>query len=180
MKIGFTGAAGTGKTSLMNRLGTLSEFRDFELVGSSARRVKAMGLPINQDATPLSQTLIMETRMAMEILAGDDYITDRTPLDSLAYTSLQLGTWKSEPHIDQLYVNHMTIVRDWMKRYDHVFYFPPFDFIVDDGTRPTDTKYQKAHDAEIQRLLNLFKVEYTMITAGSIHDRVVHVLDVIQ
>lgn len=182
MKIGFTGSHGTGKTSLMNKLGTLSEFADYELVGSTSREVKRMGLPINQEATPYSQLLITNMRDLVEHWAGLNFISDRTVLDSMAYTAYQFDhVWpKTEEVYTVLNVSRL-ITANSMKKYDHVFYFPLMDGpVTSDGTRPTDPEYQARHDRYIQEYLKGLRIPYTRICDGSINDRAVHVLSVVQ
>src|SRR5690349_6185755 len=123
MKIGFTGAQGTGKTTVAEALKAHPDVTGYYFPPSSARNFTSVG--INTEANPLSQILITIDRVT-NIQAHPKVITDRTAVDSWAYTEYQLmNTWRKED-IPDGYVSITNQYVDYaMAQIDWLFYFPP-------------------------------------------------------
>lgn len=151
MRIGFVGTQGTGKTSLANALMETEYFKnnDFIFSPSSSRRL-AGRLGINQSASPFSQLAIMAARLGDEDAASNggrlNVISDRTPLDSLAYTKYQFDhVWEEgDPEAEICLEVSTGLVARAMRDYDLVAYFPNYGWPEeDDGVRPQGADYQK-------------------------------------
>ncbi len=69
-RIGFTGAHGCGKTSVVNELKTYMAFEKHIAIPSTARAASAAGYGINKQADRLSQYLLMMARIVAEENAG--------------------------------------------------------------------------------------------------------------
>ena len=153
MRIGFTGAQGSGKTTLAKLIKQHDDKTVF--VPSTARVALQQGYKINTEADPLSQLLTTVSRIAAEYEAvGELIISDRTPLDSLAYTNYQYDHIWSEEEKTQFYMDSsFSLVEQAMRNYDHIFYCPPYFAPTDDGVRSGDTAYQKAIDEYIVGLI---------------------------
>ena len=154
MKIGFTGAHGTGKTALAQALKATGKFDDYFFPPSSARLLFGDG--INTKATPMSQILITMDR-TNNIAGYDNVITDRTAIDSWAYTEYQMITvWAP----NEVPTGYAAITNQYVDRamndIDMLVYFPIYWAPEDDGVRLSDPDYQSNIDDLIQRGIGLF------------------------
>jgi hypothetical protein len=174
MFIGFTGSHGTGKTTTAEALEKIS---GWSFMGSTARTAAATGLPVNKDATELSQLLVTVSR-ANQVLSYDvsrTIVTDRTPLDSYAYTTYQAeNMWtKDDSDLSMFWYleQSKTLVRHSMQRYEKVFYFPVLWGPEDDGLRIQDVSYQRSIDERIRLLLQDMDIEYVKMPDGTPEER---------
>lgn len=170
IKIGMMGAHGTGKTSMAEAMVNSPAFSLFSLVPSTARQIKTYGYPINREATELSQILVPLLRIVDESEAFTNghnrmykqgIISDRTLVDSLAYTMYQNAhVWEGGDLVE-----HVTfrLTQMYMQTYTVLLYFPIYWGSVDDGVRDPDEKYRRAIDANIKTILELLGVEYLTV-----------------
>lgn len=170
MKVGFTGASGQGKTTTAELLLDRPEFVHFKFIRSTSRIARSHGYTLNENATPLSQLLITNSRIAAESqYKGHSYISERTPLDSLAYTSV-VGR---EQNWDEYYMSvSEQIVKSYMTRYDFVFYFPRVIDVEGDEFRSHDPQFHDDVDDAIKYFLQEFGVPHTKIQSESPEERV--------
>jgi nicotinamide riboside kinase len=176
MRIGFIGSHSTGKTSVALRLA--EEHRNILYVPSASRKVLADGMPLNRQADEVSQILttlarVVDEQSAYEENADKIILSDRTPLDSLAYTKYQIdAVWGGEHKFYWDYSEKF--VKSAMLNYDLVFYFPVGQFaLTPDGVRDTDEYYRERIDEIIEDLLGeteLLNPYITMID-GSVAER---------
>ncbi|QAX95828.1 thymidylate kinase [Streptomyces phage Teutsch] len=183
MKIGMMGAHGTGKTSMAEAM-VEGPFKLFSLVPSTARQIKAYGYPINREATELSQILVPLLRMIDEAEATvnphnkmykQGLISDRTLVDSLAYTMYQCANvWESGEFIE-----HVTyrLTQMYMKTYSLLLYFPIYWGNVDDGVRDPDEKYRREIDNNVKTVLDMLDVPYFTVPDVSPQMRVNWLVD---
>lgn len=183
MKIGMMGAHGTGKTSMAEAMQN-GPFSMFSLVPSTARQIKAYGYPINREATELSQILVPLLRMIDEAeamtnshnrLYKQGLISDRTLVDSLAYTMYQsANVWDSGEFIE-----HVTyrLTQMYMHTYSLLLYFPIYWDAVDDGVRDPDEQYRREIDNNIKTVLELLEVPYLTVPNVSPEMRVTWLTD---
>lgn len=150
MKIGFVGTQGTGKTSLAEELMRREFFNGFVFSPSSSRRL-ASRLGTSQHANPFAQLAITVARVGDEDVASlfgtRSTLSDRTPLDSLAYTKYQFdNVWdQGDPEAQICMEISETLVRKAMREYDAIAYFPNYGWpLTDDGVRPQGEQYQNA------------------------------------
>ena len=83
MRIGFTGTQSCGKTTLVNALAKLPEFKDYVTRTERSKELMAMGIPLNTDSTVKGQTVFLAER-ASELIQ-ENIITDRTIIDVMAF-----------------------------------------------------------------------------------------------
>jgi hypothetical protein len=173
MRIGFTGAHGTGKTTTAQRLVQILP-QNWPMVPSTARLSQAAGFPINRDATPESQLFTMMARTSLEDKVEREYgrvVSDRTPLDSLAYTKYQLDyMWKDRDlqfYYDMSYEHTLS----HMQKYDAVFYFPVLWSPVDDGVRDPSVEYQLEHNRILVRLAIHQATQLIRVPDGTVDER---------
>jgi predicted ATPase len=173
MKINTVGAQGTGKTTfcqaLQRRVGGV-------FIPSTAREALKYGYKLNYEADPISQLLTTVSRIAAETDADNTHkliISDRTPVDSLAYTKYQIDhVWDAEDGNDFYWKVSRDIVRQHMVNAGYTIYVPITFAIHDDGVRSPDLAYQKAIDENVRELLDELQVKHLVMPAGSVQERV--------
>ena len=165
MKIGFVGSQGTGKTSLADELMTREYFKDYVFSPSSSRRLSSR-LGINQSASPFSQLAITVARVADEDRSSNygrkNTLSDRTPLDSLAYTRFQRDeVWAPEDDEADICLEVSEgLVRRAMRDFDVIVYFPNYGWPeVDDGIRPIGAIYQDRVAQLCMEYMNKFGIK---------------------
>jgi GTPase SAR1 family protein len=83
MKIGLCGTMSVGKTTLVNALKELPEFKDYTFRTERSKYLMEQGIPLNTDSTLKGQTVFLAER-AMELIQ-ENIITDRTVIDVMAF-----------------------------------------------------------------------------------------------
>ena len=83
MKIGFCGTMSVGKTTLVNALAELPEFKNYKFRTERSKYLMEMGIPLNTDSTVKGQAVFLAER-ASELMQ-DNIITDRTIIDVMAF-----------------------------------------------------------------------------------------------
>lgn len=167
MKVAFVGSFSTGKTTLAN---LFAREWDLPLLPEVAREIADLGFPLDQGATPETETLIFLKQWRAET-THERFVADRSLYDVLAYAD-----WVMEHHDPSRKENHLwwearaIATGDLRARYDHVFYLPIEFAIVADGLRPNDTEFQADIDQRVQTLLVTHDVRYQTLT-GSVEQR---------
>jgi nicotinamide riboside kinase len=167
MKIGFCGTMSVGKTTIVNALRELPEFKEYEFKTERSKYLRDLGIPLNTDSTLKGQFVFLAERASE--LFHDNIITDRTIIDVMAFTRLA----ESIPYYiaDEICqaASHL------IKEYDYIFYISPKGVeIEDNGVRTTDAEYRKEVDKEIKDLLSKYghKNQRIVKLTGSVEERV--------
>lgn len=152
MRIAFSGAACTGKTTTVNAF--LQQWPNYTLIKSDYRKLIKESKKHSKKATTKSQTEILDILIKESSLytPHDKVCYDRCSLDNLVYTLWAHGSSKkgfTEKYVAQT----IEKVRESMRHLDLIFVFtrdlmPPT--IENDGTRETDPTFVKETD-------NIFK-----------------------
>jgi len=175
MKIGMSGAHGTGKTSVFNAISGHPDLKGYTFLGSASRKL-ANRVNINQEATIADQLAMTLTLVGREMrFSGKDVVTERTPLDFLAYTYYQNRHVYGEKFTSLVMVAEEA-TREMMTTYDTVCYFPAYWGPEDDGVRPTDIQYQKDINKYIMMYLARFGIRPYVVQNESIDKRVSHMV----
>ena len=170
MKIGFCGTMSVGKTTLVNALKNIPEFKDYHFATERSKYLNSLGIPLNTDSTLKGQNIFLAERCAE--LMNEDLITDRTVVDVMAFTKLA----KSISYIDGDAFEEYA--KRFIREYDYVFYISPEGIAIEDnGVRETDEKYRNEIDLTIRQLLNRYK-PWHHVLIGSTEERVKQVLKV--
>lgn len=166
MRIGFAGSSGQGKTSTSRALLNRPEFVHYTRIGSTARKLKSHGL--NKNASKEGQWLIMANRIQKELETTGCYVSDRTPVDSLAYTLYQheRKDW-GEEYIDL----YRLVAKEHMEHYDYVFYFPCILPVKPNAFREADPEFHKEIDRHIRESLDDLGVAYSTMPDSTIEER---------
>jgi hypothetical protein len=139
MRIGLCGTMSVGKTTLVNALKELPEFKDYMFRTERSKYLMEQGIPLNTDSTLKGQTVFLAER-AMELMQ-ENIITDRTIIDVMAFARASKSMDPVEKYdFEQL---AMLLIKD----YDYIFYINPEGVdIEDNGIRETDIEYRKLID----------------------------------
>lgn len=172
--IGFIGADGTGKTTLVNDLKRLNPKIDIRYSHELARKVIARGYPLGKDASPESFLVLMRDHLdALYNMCRNrvPFISGRTLLDPLCYA--RVNKTLPRPAVSDNLIALMYKI--WLleqEYYATYLYFPiQFDKIEDDGVRVVDRNYQMKIDREFQQLIENNDIPVTTII-GSRNERV--------
>jgi len=144
-KLAFIGSHGVGKTTLCYGLAARLKARDLsvEVVHEVARRSP---LPINEATGVASESWILHTQIAEELVAAARYavvVCDRSALDNYVYLLLAAGP---QPGLEGL-------VDSWMTTYDLLVLVPIVDRPSADGVRSADPAFQLAVQERLEREL---------------------------
>jgi GTPase SAR1 family protein len=167
MKIGLCGTMSVGKTTLVNALKELSEFKDYITRTERSKELMAMGVPLNTDSTLKGQTVFLAER-AGELMI-ENIITDRTVIDVMAFTQAS----KSINYVDKEdFINH---AKNLISEYDHIFYVSPEGVeIENNGVRETDAEYRDLIDFIIKSTINRYnhRIKNLHRISGSTEERI--------
>ena len=164
MKIGFCGTMSVGKTTLVNELKKLSEFKDYTFRTERSKYLMELGIPLNTDST-LKGQLVFAAERASELMQ-EKIITDRTIIDVMAFANLSKSMEKHEKH-------YLTSTLYYLiKEYDILFYVSPEGVkIEDNGVRETDANYRISIDKEIKSIIQMFRGN-TITIKGNTKERI--------
>jgi len=165
MKIGFCGTMSVGKTTLVNALKDLPEFKDYISRTERSKYLMEMGIPLNTDST-LKGQLVFAAERATELMQ-ENIITDRTIIDVLAFAKLSTSMSEGE----KFYLG--ATIQPLMDEYDILFYVSPKGVeIEDNGVRETDAKYRIAIDKEIRSIIQMHKNKKITTISGTTEERI--------
>ena len=149
MKIGFCGTMSVGKTTLVNALKELPEFKDYHFRTERSEHLRDLGIPLNTDST-LKGQLVFASERAAELMQ-ENIITDRTIIDVMAFADLSKSMNKAEK-------DHLNgVLWHLIREYDIIFHIDDISIpIEDNGVRETDKNYRlEVHD-KISSILGMF------------------------
>tara|TARA_Y100000389_G_C17329604_1_gene447372 strand:+ start:449 stop:970 length:522 start_codon:yes stop_codon:yes gene_type:complete len=171
MKIGFCGTMSVGKTTLVNELAKLPEFKDYKSRTERSKHLMEIGIPLNTDST-LKGQFVFAAERASELLC-DKILTDRTVIDVMAFCELSDSMTANEA----FYLN--SALAHLINEYDHLFYVSPVGVKMEDnGVRETNMKYRDEINKKILNILDLRGIKYTTIQ-GNTEERIKTVKSVV-
>tara|TARA_R110000796_G_scaffold227888_1_gene344868 strand:- start:37 stop:567 length:531 start_codon:yes stop_codon:yes gene_type:complete len=165
MKIGFCGTMSVGKTTLVNALKELSEFKDYTFRTERSKYLMEMGIPLNTDST-LKGQLVFAAERASELMQKN-IITDRTVVDVMAFANLST----SMGYREKIYL--ALTIEPLINEYDLLFYVSPEGVeIEDNGVRETDADYRIAIDEEIKSIIQMNGGKKIITIKGAVEERI--------
>ena len=174
MKIGLCGTMSVGKTTLVNALQEVPEFKDYVTRTERSKELMAMGIPLNTDSTVKGQAVFLAERAGE--LMQENIITDRTIIDVMAFAKCS----KSMNYLEAQ--DFCDFAANMLNEYDYIFYVSPEGVeIEDNGIRETDAVYRKMIDETIQLLLNKYnhKIKNLNTLSGTTEERIAQMKEVI-
>ena len=170
MRIGFCGTMSVGKTTLVNALKELPEFKNYTFRTERSKYLMELGIPLNTDSTTKGQTIFLAER-ASELMQ-ENIITDRTIIDVMAFVkaSQSMTSLDAEKFCE--------FARTLLPEYDYLFYISPEGVEMEDnGVRETDLKYREKIDDIIQNQLdfNKHKIKNCIKIKGTIQERITQI-----
>lgn len=172
-RIVFTGAQGTGKTTVLNY------FKDqgHKVITEVVRDLAQKGVKINKDGDEKGQTAIFkeyETRLAE--LDVDGYMSDRCLIDVVAYTKYLMDTGKVS---DKFFNKQLKQLAKFRASHPDITYcYYPIEFpVVDDGVRDLDEEFRTAIDQNIQWIMKELSIQPITIK-GTVEQRIEKVIRV--
>jgi len=171
MKIGFCGTMSVGKTTLVNALRELPEFKDYKFATERSAYLSSLGIPLNHETTIEGQTIFLAERISE--LMQPSIVTDRTIIDVMAFTKRAKKTSYIDGDAFEEYAKR------FLYQYHYIFYISPKGLEMEDnGVRETNLEYREEIDKEIQLLLNKHRPIYYTIK-GSTEERIKQILKTI-
>jgi GTPase SAR1 family protein len=167
MKIGFCGTMSVGKTTLVNALKELPEFKDYMFRTERSKYLMEMGIPLNTDSTLKGQCVFLAER-ASELM-HDNIITDRTIIDIISFARAA----KSINYFDA--EDFSQLASNLLPEYDYIFYVSPEGVDMEDnGVRETDLEYRDTIDFIIQNTISKYKhrIKNLHVIKGSTDERI--------
>jgi len=169
VKVGISGAQGTGKSTIIKKLKVDKTICDkYELVEEITRNVKRKGLDINNQGKQynLTQLLIMNGHIENSLIQNS--ILDRCALDGLVYTKYLWEYGKVETWVMDYALRVFEML---LPKYNHIFYIPPEFKIHDDGVRSVDTGFRDDIVRIFELYISTFNINPIKLT-GSVDERV--------
>jgi GTPase SAR1 family protein len=146
MRIGLCGTMSVGKTTLVNALKELPEFKDYMFRTERSKYLMEQGIPLNTDSTFKGQLVFLAER-SLELLQ-ENIITDRTVIDVMAFARASNSMDHSEKY------DFEQVATLLIKDYDYIFYVSPEGVDMEDnGVRETDLEYRKLIDSTITNFI---------------------------
>lgn len=173
MKIIFTGAQGTGKTTILNH------YRDrFPVITEVVRDLAKTGLKINEMGDEEGQHTIFETYVD-RLTNTPSYISDRGLTDVFAYTWFHHEV-QNKISRDEISYESVTLLDFIEDNPDVIWCYFPIEFdVVDDGVRSTEEEFRHYIDRTIKELMDDAHIPYHTIT-GTVEERIKQVDEIIK
>lgn len=161
MRIVFTGAQGTGKSTIMDL------YKEYPHITGVCRGLAKKGVKINEMGDDESQALIFDTYYDL-LTQNDNYISDRGLTDVLGYSKwLHENGRLSREELDREIELFDKFINNWDVKY---FYFPIEFEVVNDGVRSTDEAFRKSVSNNILETLLINHIDYFTVT-GTVAER---------
>jgi nicotinamide riboside kinase len=139
MRVSFTGAQSTGKTTLLNKCKEI--YKDYKFVDEVTRYVrKTYDVKINEIGGTETQLYILAEHIKNHLRTEENLMLDRCILDGYVYTKYQVLNNKVSEQVLHAFNGVYGVLMD---KLDYIFYTDPSDVkLVDDGERSVDFKFR--------------------------------------
>lgn len=179
LRIAFSGASGTGKSTLAV---AIADHYKIEINPVGSRSVsQAMGFASPYDVDKAGQRAVFQRRLLAEKVAWervhDSFVVDRTTLDNLTYMIMHDSSALDEEMLSETLVG--------LARYTHVVYCPvdAFQNLDDDPARVKDKAYHAVCDGMVRGFLAKWAAPSTPVLflgGGSREERFLEVVNFIR
>lgn len=175
MKIIFTGAQGTGKTTILNHY----KEHGYNIITEIVRNLSKEGVKINEMGDLEGQRRIFNEYNKI-LNKEESYISDRGLTDVTAYTSyLSNKNDDNDLRVECMY--QLFDIQDFYQKNSAVItcYFPIEFPVVDDGVRSINEEFRHDIDVNIKNILDGIGIQYYTIT-GTVEERIKQIDKIIQ
>jgi len=171
LKITVIGSQSTGKTSLSR---ILSEELNLPFIAEVARNFKKEQLNPSYPSYLSIQKEILRLQLQEESLYNS-FVSDRSSLDNLAY--YLYGCYDTASDLDNnSYISQSV---NNALNYTHIFFLRPEFKIKNDEFRDTNILYQYNIDNIIKCILQLYNINYYMLS-GTIENRIKKAMEILE
>lgn len=139
MRVSFTGAQSTGKSTLLQACKEI--YKDYKFVDEVTRYVRrTYDVKINEIGGTETQLYILAEHIKNHLKPDENLILDRCILDGYIYTKYQVLQGKVKEDVLRAFSGVYNLLMD---KIDYIFYTDPVDVkLVDDGERSVDFKFR--------------------------------------
>ena len=169
VRVAFSGAQSTGKTTLLNALRESADFKDSKFWDEITRQIKEQGFEINEQGTDATQLKIMQEHKR-RVQANDSglVIFDRCSLDGLVYTQYLYNRGQlTKETLDEA----TRVFEETISSWDAIFFLRPEFEIVDDGVRSVNVEFHRNIVFLFDHFIEKYNLQVIRLT-GSVEERV--------
>lgn len=166
VRIGFTGAGGTGKTTTLE---LVKEECGLPPLPSTTRAVfAAFGVEREEDQdsmTPTERRRLQDAVFAARLAKESEmpsFVSDRTLLDNYAYSLVRCSSTYTDDDVERI----EGIVGKNLERYDALFYFPITFKPPKDGMRQGGMALGRLIDSVVKDFLSRKEIFYVEVPSG--------------
>lgn len=177
MKIFFTGAQGSGKSTLVEEI--KKYFPNYEIIDSLAKKVSKTNEVWNKDNLMKFQISVLGIYLS-KWFSTDNFISSRSISDTYAYLNEDIKITE-DSDTKQFYKNLIKWTEDLKDVFNlneciHI-YVPPVIELKEKEGRSVDKEFQKRVDQDILKYLDTYKIRYIKVEKLSIEDRVKEIVE---
>lgn len=168
MKVIFTGAQGTGKTTILNHF----KEKGYNVITEVVRNLSKEGVKINEMGDVDGQRKIFDTYLD-KFNNTEDYISDRGLTDVISYSIYLMDINGDNKEYDDLVKAQINDLLKFTNNNNDILYFYfPIEFpLDDDGVRSMDEEFRAKIDMGIKAISDSLHIDYVVVT-GSVEDRI--------
>lgn len=166
-RIVFTGAQGTGKTTVLKEF----ENRGHKVITEVVRELAKSGVKINKDGDEKGQAKIFKTyEEKLGQITPEGYISDRGLIDVVAYTMYLYQNGKvSQKFLDK---QIQKLKKFQASTSDIIYCYFPIEFpVIADGVRDMDEDFRMAIQYNILEIMAILNIS-PIVIKGTVEERV--------
>lgn len=159
--VSLTGSSSVGKTTVFERM--KKKNLPFYFLGEVARKVKSLGIPINEQGTAVTQRLIAASHL-VNLSHPGNLILDRSLVDCLAYTEVLVKHKPEDNFLKQTLEDIYQLFDYFYSEVTHYVYFPIEFDLVKDGVRLENETWRREVDIVMRQIFEDYKISYLTVT----------------